>query len=82
MIPKVSKWDATRMPNDTLLLPELTTSAPQIAVNCKTHDIETASGHQRTSMNLSKEVNFKSKAQQSKVKGPSAWAKPWDDNGE
>ena len=68
MIPQGAKVQASGMPNDTFGHQNWqTTSAPQITVSCKTRDIETPSGRQRTSIKFSREIQ---------VKGPAAWAKP------
>ena len=44
------------MPNHIFWAPKLTTSAPQIIVNCRPCDIETAFRHQRTSTNFRREI--------------------------
>ena len=74
-----SKVRATRMPNDAIWEPELTPSASEITVNCKTRDIATKTfecGHERSSTNCNRDIWKKTcKKQQAKAKGPAAWAK-------
>ena len=76
--PKVQKWRQPRMPNDTLWAPQMTTSAPQVTVTCKTHGIETTPGQQRTSANFIRKTLERntSNRQNTQVKGLAAWTKP------